>query len=90
MTNFFKYLFYPKKKLVKRINELERDVENLKHSHKSLREEFSDLKKYNEEVIKNLNSIFYEEPEREKNKIERDKNVEQRNKDITDLFDWGE
>ena len=90
MTNILKYLFYPKKKLVKRINELERDVENLKHSHKSLREDLENLKKYNKEVLDSVNSFYFEKPSV---KQDDDDNLKKQNdtfKEQANVYDWGD
>ena len=90
MTNILKYLFYPKKKLVKRINELERDVENLKHSHKSLREDLENLKKYNKEVLDSANSFIFGKPSVKQDNDDTLKKQNDTFKEQASVYDWGD
>ena len=90
MTNIFKYLFYPKKNLVKRINELERNVENLKHSHKVLREDLENLKKYNKDVIDNINSMVFGKPSVKQDDADILKKQNDTFKEQANVYDWGD
>lgn len=90
MTNIIKYLFYPKKKLVQRINELERDVENLKHSHKALREDLENLKKYNKDVLDNINSMVFGKPSVKQDEDDYIKKQNETFKEQASVFGWGD
>lgn len=94
MTEKLKYIFYPKSKLVERIEKLEKDVESLKHSHKVLRSELENLKNYNKEVLDNINSIFYDKPSNKKNNgdsmEEAIKTQNEKFKEQANVFGWGD
>ena len=103
MINTLKCMFYPKKKLLKRIEDLEHDNENLKHSYKNMKDEIESIKKsceivkqdmegikkYNQEVIDNINNMFsgfYEEkPSSEEKRV---KEQEAKYSEMSDVFDW--
>ena len=65
MMTFFKGLFTSKKTLQDKINNLERDVSNLKATYASLLEKVQNLESYNKEVLENINSIFFEDKKEE-------------------------
>jgi regulator of replication initiation timing len=58
-------LFTSKKTLQNQINNLERDVSNLKATYASLLEKIQNLESYNKEVLENINSIFFEDKKEE-------------------------
>lgn len=104
MINTLKCMFYSKKKLIKRIEVLEHDNENLKHSYKNIKDELEGMKrsceylkqdmegikKYNQEVIDNLNSMVLglngDTPSSEEQK--RIKDQDTKYADMAEVFDW--
>lgn len=86
MTTFIKGLFTSKKTLQNQINNLERDVSNLKATCASLLEKYNNLENYNKEVIDNINSIFFED----KDKEIKDAKLTQKmnNDDRASVFSW--
>lgn len=88
MMTFIKGLFTPKSTLLKKINNLERDVENLKQSYSSLLNRVNGLDSFCRETMDSVNSIFFEEKKEDYKKI-KDKQDKQFG-DTASVFDWGD
>ena len=88
MMTFIKGLFTPKSTLLKKINNLERDVENLKKSYTSLLTRVNGLDSFCKETMDSVNSIFFED-KKEEYKKEKDKQ-DQKFADTASVFDWGD
>ena len=88
MMTFIKGLFTPKSTLLKKINNLERDVENLKQSYSSLLNRVNGLDRFCKETMDSINSIFFED-KKEEYKKEKDKQ-DQKFADTASVFDWGD
>lgn len=88
MKTFIKGLFTPKSTLLKKINNLERDVENLKKSYTSLLTRVNGLDSFCKETMDSVNSIFFEE-KKEEYKQTKDKQDKQFG-DTASVFDWGD
>ena len=88
MKTFIKGLFTPKSTLLKKINNLERDVENLKKSYTSLLTRVNGLDSFCKETMDSINSIFFED-KKEEYKKEKDKQ-DQKFADTASVFDWGD
>lgn len=88
MMTFIKGLFTPKSTLLKKINNLERDVENLKQSYSSLLNRVNGLDSFCKETMDSINSIFFED-KKEEYKKEKDKQ-DQKFADTASVFDWGD
>ena len=87
MKTFIKGLFTPKSTLLKKINNLERDVENLKQSYSSLINRVNGLDSFCKETMDSVNSIFFED-KKEEYKQTKDKQDKQFG-DTASVFDWG-
>ena len=61
MMTFIKSLFTPKLTLLKKIKNLERDVENLKQSYSSLLNRVNGLDSFCKETMDSVNSIIFED-----------------------------
>lgn len=88
MMTFIKGLFTPKSTLLKKINNLERDVENLKQSYSSLLNRVNGLDSFCKETMDSVNSIFFED-KKEEYKKEKEKQ-DQKFSDTASVFDWGD
>ena len=88
MMTFIKSLFTPKLTLLKKINNLERDVENLKQSYSSLLNRVNGLDSFCKETMDSVNSIFFED-KKEEYKQTKDKQDKQFG-DTASVFDWGD
>lgn len=88
MKTFIKGLFTPKSTLLKKINNLERDVESLKKSYSSLLTRVNGLDSFCKETMDSINSIFFEE-KKEEYKQTKDKQDKQFG-DTASVFDWGD
>ena len=88
MKTFIKGLFTPKSTLRKKINNLERDLENLKQSYSSLLNRVNGLDSFCKETMDSVNSIFFED-KKEEYKKEKDKQ-DQKFADTASVFDWGD
>ena len=88
MMTFIKGLFTPKSTLLKKINNLERDVENLKQSYSSLLNRVNGLDSFCKETMDSVNSIFFED-KKEEYKQTKDKQDKQFG-DTASVFDWGD
>ena len=86
MMTFIKGLFTSKKTLQNQINNLEKDVSNLKATCASLLEKYNNLEKYNKEVIDNINSIFFEDKEKEIKDAKETQRIN--NYDRASVFSW--
>ena len=88
MMTFIKGVFTPKSTLLKKINNLERDVENLKQSYSSLLNRVNGLDSFCKETMDSVNSIFFED-KKEEYKQTKDKQDKQFG-DTASVFDWGD
>lgn len=88
MMTFIKGLFTPKSTLLKKINNLERDVESLKKSYSSLLTRVNGLDSFCKETMDSVNSIFFED-KKEEYKQTKDKQDKQFG-DTASVFDWGD
>lgn len=88
MKTFIKGLFTPKSTLLKKINNLERDVESLKKSYSSLLTRVNGLDSFCKETMDSINSIFFEDKKDEFDKAR--KTQEQRFNDNANVFSWDE
>ena len=88
MMTFIKGLFTPKSTLLKKINNLERDVENLKQSYSSLLNRVNGLDSFCKETMDSINNIFFED-KKEEYKQTKDKQDKQFG-DTASVFDWGD
>lgn len=87
MIKSLKYMFTPKKKIIERIEELEK-------SNKEILNTLKGIEQYNKEVVKTYTSLFYENEEEneelnkgQKSKKEIDKIVKQYKEDIDNFFE---
>ena len=86
MMTFFKGMLTPKITLLKKINNLERDVDNLKASYSSLLSKTNGLEKFCQETVESVNSIFFKEKVKEVEKAEKDQ--KQMFDDKASVFSW--
>jgi hypothetical protein len=75
-------------KRIKKINNLERDVENLKQSYSSLLTRVNGLDSFCKETMDSINNIFFEDKKDEFDKAK--KAQEQRLNDNANVFSWDE
>lgn len=88
MMTFFKGMFTPKITLLKKINSLERDVNNLKASYSSLLSKTNGLEQFCQETMESVNSIFFKNKTAELEKAEKDQ--KQMFDARASVFSWGD
>ena len=83
-------LFISKKELKEKIEQQQKDIENLKHSHKELFERYNGLMKNYEQLMNDIKLMCgVQEEDTKKNK--KAENERQSFADaIAEVFDWGD
>ena len=83
-------LFISKKELKEKIEQQQKDIENLKHSHKELLERYNGLMKNYEQLMNDIKLMCGVQEEDNKNNKKAESERTSFADAIAEVFDWGD